>query len=171
MILINTQRKETQVEPFRTVFETFSKLGVAVPLPLKLMSASGPLFSGYFTFMKHFADHPDLRSELRTAIRYHVASRKRFSACVEFNENILDLLGMSDDAEGLACEIPVASLPGREQKILAFVSDALFRPRLIDRERIETMTREGVSEQTLFDAVMHGALLLMMGPVVEAFTD
>ena len=171
MLLIDTHRTDTDIEPFKSVYETFSKLGVAVPVPLKLMSASAPLFKGYVAFLAHYKDHMDLRVKLRTAIRYHVASVSRFEACVEFNENALTMLGMSSNIEGLAAKMPVSSLPEEEQRILSFVSDALFRPRLIDRRRVEQMKKTGISEQTLFDAVVHGGLLLMMGPLVAAFSD
>ncbi len=171
MLLIDTQKRDTDVEPFRTVYSALFKKGLAIPLPLKLMSASPPLFGGYVTIVKHYIEHPHFSQALKTAIRYHVASVSRFPACIEFNETALELLGKSNDKKGLAAEYPVSSLPKMEQQILSFVSDALFRPHLVTKARIEEIKEEGVSEQTLFDATVHGGLLLMMGPVVAAFSE
>jgi alkylhydroperoxidase family enzyme len=171
MFLINTIEPETNKEPFRTVYNSILSQGLPLPAPLELMSASEPLFKGYAMLLRHFAEQDAISPALRTAIRYHVACISGFQACIAFNGALLERLGMSGVSSRLAAQRPEGALPAREQRLLDFVSDALFRPNLVNKTRIETMNQDGFTDQTLFDAVMHGAMLLMMGPVVDAFTE
>ena len=172
MLLIETRPQETTEEPFKSYFEAFKSAGLSVPLPLQLMSGGGPLFNALTGFLNCYVDHPVLSRPLCAAIRFHTASRSNFPACIEFNKSLLEKLGMVDDLASLKNEHPTASaLSPEEQRILTFVADALWRPRSIDKARIDSFKNDGVTGEILLQAVVHGALLLMSGPVVAAFSS
>ena len=172
MLLMKTHDRDTTEEPFKSFYEAFTRMGLPVPLPLQLMSADGPLFGAFTGFLKCYVDHPVLSNPLRTAIRYHTAFRSNFSACIAFNRSVLEKLGMAGDIASLESERPTAAaLAPKEQRILTFVADALWRPGTIDKARIDTFSADSVSSAVLLQAVVHGALLLMSGPVIAAFSD
>lgn len=171
MFLIPPKSQETTDEPFKTYFEAFTLSGLPVPLPLQLMSADAAIFDAFTGFLNCYVDHPVLSRPLCAAIRYHTAYRSNFSACIEFNRTLLEKLGLADDIESLGAEHPTAAaLSPEEQSILTFVADALWRPDTVDKARINAFNTDGVSGETLLQAVVHGALLLMSGPLVAAFS-
>ena len=170
MFLLDTFNSQTSQLPFASVFKPFNDMGITAPPPLELMTASEPLFGTYSQLLKFYAQHSKLSPELLLCIRYHVALQSDFKGCVSFNAQLLPMRNLAEAAPTLAGDVPTAALSDRDQKILQFVSDALFRPDTIIRQRIELLIDNGVSEQMLFEASFHGALLLMMGPLVKAFS-
>ncbi len=164
---IATIPQTTGEEPYASFFTAFLEKGLNVPSPLLLMSASPPLFNIYKQILMHYLSHEHLQPKLLACIRYAVAYRSHFAACVETNRDILNLHGVTD----LSCledEKPLPDMNHGDAQTFAFAVDALFHPDRVTRVRIQQLVDTGISEQILFDAAYHGAMLLMMGPLVAS---
>jgi hypothetical protein len=165
---ITTIPQTTGEEPYASFFTAFLEKGLNVPKPLLLMSASPPLFNVYRQILMHFLSHENLQPRLLACIRYAVAYRSHFAACVETNRDILNLRGVTD-LSSLEDEKPLPDMSHEDSQIFVFAMDALFHPERVTRVRIEQLVDSGIPEQILFDAAFHGAMLLMMGPLVASF--
>ena len=60
-------------------------------------------------------------------------------------------------------------LDTRDAAIYHFAIDSLLHPERITEDRIAEMNQKNVTDALMFDAAFHGALLLMMGPLVKSF--
>jgi hypothetical protein len=162
---ITTIPQTTGEEPYASFFSAFLEKGLNVPKPLVLMSASPPLFEIYKQILMHYLSHERLHPRLLGCIRYAVAFRSRFSACIEMNRDILNLHGVTDLLP-LQDEKPLPDMSHEDSLIFVFALDALFHPDRVTEARITQLVNTGIPEQVLFDAAFHGAMLLMMGPLV-----
>ena len=164
---ISTFSESTDQEPYATFYRAFIDKGLNVPKPLVLMSASPSLFNIYKQILMHYITHDTLQPGLLACIRYAIAYRSHFAACVAMNRDILRIHEVTD-LTYLEQERPWSGLTDTESQIFSFTMDALFHPDQVTEFRMQQLTSMEISEQHLFEAAFHGSLLLMMGPLVAS---
>ncbi|MBN2528062.1 MAG: hypothetical protein JXR76_16850 [Deltaproteobacteria bacterium] len=166
---IKTENSTTTTDPFAALYRSFAEKGLPIPAPLELMSASKPLFEVFRTYLGHYVSNPSLSPKLLACIRYAVAHRSDFDACIAFNREVLSLHGIQKELALLEKAECHAVLDDRDSRIFHLAMDAIFHPDKVTEERLAQMKHHDISEQTLFEAAYHGAMLLATGPLVRAF--
>ena len=164
---IKTIPVDTTVAPYAEFYGALLDRGLKVPAPLQLVSASAPVFNVYRQLLTYFMTHDLMSPLLLGCIRYTVAYRSHFDACIHMNRDILALHGVTD-LSSLKRDEPPVSLAKRDALIYHFAVDALFYPERITQTRIATLNDQNISDALMFDAAFHGAMLLMMGPLVKS---
>lgn len=171
MSLLNTVPPENADGSVGAAYAMFEKMGMAVPLPIQMFSASPDLISIQGQMMDYFINHPTLSPALLAHIRLMVAHEENYSYCIDLNRQVLTtMLGLSEEQVKAAIQDPQdAALQEREKALLSFVLKATRDPALTSREEVDTLKLQGWSDRDVFDATMMAMNMVSMGMMFKAF--
>jgi len=171
MALIATQPAETAEKRVRVMYEPFVDRLKMVPRPLQLMSASPDLLSGYLVTMSVFLDHPTLSPSLLTHIRLQVSLNTEFPYCVDLNAQFLQTMDdlTPEELAALRADPASADLSEGERALLLFVLKSVTQPEDVDDSDMAGVRVHGWSDQEIFEATYHGAAMVSIGILFNAF--
>lgn len=142
-----------------------------VPEPLQLMSASPQLVNLQVQAIRYFMNHPNLSFPLLACIRYLVADHVGYKYCMGFNQQVLGMAGMGPDDFKVMVESPMqAPLEDHERSLLDFVVRAVKDPGSIRDQDVEELKAQGWNDTDIFDALYHGAGMLVPATVMTALS-
>lgn len=157
MTLISTVPPDKAHGEIQRGYEVFTKRGVAVPLPLQLLSVSPELFKIMIQRNQYYANHPHLGFTLLTHIRFMVANRLDYGFCKAFNKRLLVMQGADPDRlEQMGTDPDQSLLEENERLMLAFVLRAMEDPDGVTLEDIEALHHVGWTDTDIFDALAQG---------------
>lgn len=171
MPLLNTVAPEKAEGRVKEIYGIFEQMGIPVPLPLQMISASPDYLAIQGHMMQYFMNHPALSPLLLTHIRLLAAHEENYTYCINFNSQLLKSLGgLSDDQVTAAAHDPnKAALKPEEKALLLFVQKVLRDPALTSPEDTQNLKAQGWSDRDIFDATLMGIHMQAMGMMFKAF--
>lgn len=170
MALIRTVKPEEAEGFVAEVYAEYEKATGVIPRPLQMMTASPGMFENHMKTIGYFRSHPTLSFPLLTLIRFLVSPECGFNYCIDFNRNLLKRLGMEDDeVERVSANPDEAPLEDNEKALLLFVLKAVKSPETTNSEDIEALHELGWTDAEIYDATFHGARMVGMSIVFNAF--
>lgn len=143
----------------------------AVPKPFELMSVSPGLQAIQKQMMEYYLKHPSLSMGLKTLIRLLVAEELGYHYCVSLNSEVLKKLGIMDDDQlaAVLADPGKAPLEDKEKAMLIFVLKAMKTPEAVEQKDIDSLRDMGWSDTDIFDATVHGTLMMQGDVLFKAF--
>ena len=170
MFLLDYVTPENASGKIQEIYAAFPP-GIGPPHPLQLISASPGFLIGQFEILKHYQNHKNLSFPLLTAIRYMAATHFEYDYCVNFNQNILQASGVTEQELAAVRNDPDrAPLEDHERAMLKFVSKAIRAPESIDMDDVEILHALGWEDADILDALAHGAYMQGHAILMKAFS-
>jgi hypothetical protein len=171
MTIIKIQTTETATGKVKKVYDAVLKNIPLIPKPLQLMSASPALIIGYAKGMEHYMNHAALSPLLLAHIRLLVAINIDYPYCIEFNINMLKMLGgLSNEQIAATRQDPSqAALPEKDKALLLFTLKVVSEPEEVNQADMDTLHKLDWEDPDIFDAVNHGVTMVSMGILFNAF--
>lgn len=171
MPLLTTVPPEKADGKTKEVYSMFEQMGIEVPKPLQMLSASPEFLAIQGNYVKWVMQHPNLSPELRTYIRLMTAQEEGFNYCIDLNSGILKgAFGLSDEEISAAgSDISKTALKPEEQALLKFVQKVMRDPALTEASDVDKLKSMGWKEQDILDATVMATNLLAMGMMFKAF--
>jgi hypothetical protein len=171
MAIIKTQTATTATGKVKEYYDEILKIMPMIPKPLQLSSASPGLFEITSRQMKYFMSHPNLSPLLLAYIRMLVAFNTDYPYCIDFNTNLLKILGkLTDEQLAAARNNPdEAQLPDKDKAMLKFVVKAVSAPEEIEAQDVEALRRMGWNDPDIYDAAGMGVNMVAMGMMFNIF--
>lgn len=171
MPLLNTVAPQEAQGKTKEIYGMFEQMGIDVPLPIQMFSASPSLITVQGHLINHFMHHTSLSPSLLTHIRLLTSHEENYSYCINLNTQILtSVIGLSDEQVAAAAEDPrEATLTPEEKALLMFVQKAVRDPALTSRQDTDHLKAQGWSDQDIFDATFMGMNMVAMGMMFKAF--
>lgn len=170
MALLKTVRPEEAQGPIAEAYSNFQKSVGDVPKPIQLMSASPGMFEEHVRTIHYFNNHSTLSFPLLTTIRFLVAPECGFGFCVGFNRELLKRMGMEEsEIEATRSNPENAPLEENEKAMLVFVLKAVKSPESVTQEDVDALRDLGWTDSDIYDATFHGARMVAMSIMFNAF--
>ncbi len=165
---IPPEKAEGKVKELYTMFE---QLGVPVPLPIQMFSASPGYIAIEGRFINYFINHASLSPLLLTHIRLMASQEENYTYCINWNTQLLtSVMGLSEKQVSAALKDPrEAALTPEEKALLLFVQKVVRDPALTSQEDADHLKKLGWSNQDIFDATFMGMNMVIMGMMFKAF--
>jgi alkylhydroperoxidase family enzyme len=120
--------------------------------------------------MDYFMNHPTLEFTLLTLIRFLVSPECGYDYCIDFNRNLLKRMGMEDDEiESVRSDPEKAPLEEKEKALLLFVLKAIKSPESTEQKDVDALHDLGWNDSDIYDAAFHGARMMGMSTMFNAF--
>jgi hypothetical protein len=170
MALLKTVTPEEADGFIAEAYANFQKAIGSIPKPIQMMSASPSMFEDHIKTITYFNNHPTLTFPLLTMIRFLVAPDCEWDFCIDFNRNLLKKMGMEDDEiESTRSNPENAPLEENEQALLLVVLKAVRSPETVKKDDIDRLRELGWNDSDIYDATYHGARMLAMSTMFNAF--
>lgn len=171
MAIIKTQTMENATGKVKEIYEEFLKVMPMIPKPIQLMSASPDLLVINSYEKKYFLSHPNLSPLLQAYIRMLAAFNSDYPYCVDFNTNVLKMLGNLTDEHIAAVRInpAEAQLTDKDKAMLEFVIKAVSAPEEIEAQDVAMLHQAGWNDPDIFDAASLGIGMVAMGMLFNIF--
>ncbi len=165
---IPPEKAEGKVKELYTMFE---QIGVPVPLPIQMFSASPGYIAIEEQFINYFINHARLSPLLLTHIRLMASQEENYTYCINWNTQLLtSVMGLSEKQVAAATKDPrEAALTPEEKALLLFVQKVVRDPALTSQEDADHLKKLGWSNQDIFDATFMGMNMVIMGMMFKAF--
>lgn len=168
-VLKNVGAEQEDVE-VKLIRENFIHAVGSVPKPLEMMAASPGLFQHYYRGIGYYQNHPKLEFETLLFLRYLVARKMAFAACIEFNGELLKKQGITEDElEAMVCDYRKIPLAEAEIELIDFVLRGLDNQEHIDEKAFTKLLGLGWLESDVLDAVNHGFSMIAPGLMLKLF--
>ena len=147
------------------------KLG-HVPPHFELFATINPRrFKMFLEEINYLTNHPHIKSDFFTLLRYTIASDNGFTYCINLNRAFLlakdYTLETLHNLEGTEKKLP---LNERHQALFDAVMKAVYTPENFTLEVIDALKILDWSDSDIFDAVDHGAFLFRFSKVLKAYS-
>lgn len=171
MSLLNTVPADKAEGNVKEIYGMFEQMGVEVPMPLQMLSASPDLLALQGHYINWVMNHPALSPSLRTHIRLMTAHEESYTYCIDFNKNILkSAMGLSDDQiAAVGKDVSEAALKPEEIALLKFVQKVLRDPAQTLQDDMDRLKSMGWQEADILDATLMAMNMLAMGMMFKAF--
>lgn len=164
---IGAKQENTEV---RLIRENLIHAVGSVPKPLEMMAVSPGLFQHYYRGISYYKNHPKLEFETLLFLRYLVARKMHFAACVEFNGEILKKQGVTEDElEMMVHDCRKIPLVEASRRLIYFVLTSLDNQEESTEKAFVDLLNLGWSENDIFDAVNHGFSMIAPGLMLKLF--
>jgi hypothetical protein len=171
MAIIKTVSPEAAEGEVKEAYSFFQKMGVEVPLPFQLRSASPAWMAAQSPMNRYWMAHPTLSHQLLTHIRLLVAEEENYVVCININSNLLKaMFGLSEEQITATKADPgAAQLEPREVAMLQFVLKAVRDPATTEQADVDALRDLNWSDTDIFDAVYHGLDMVSAGMAFQVF--
>lgn len=170
MTLLTRWTAETAPEEVATVMNDFVQAVGTVPKPFSMLAGSPGLFLHQAGLLNYYRGHHRLGHALLTCIRYLAAKKLDYTACLEFNRDLLKKQGVTDqELSAMATEPATAPLEEAEAVLLAFVIRGLDNADSASPEDIIKLKELGWTESDILDAVNMGFGMMVHGRMMRYF--
>lgn len=142
-----------------------------VPDGLRLFSISPPLLETFIGNIGYFnMGGTQLPPTLTAMIRYQVSWNAGCSFCVDFNEGILNNLGVSIDEVRASRNKPeVAPVSDKEKSLLLLAIKSSNSPEEVSQSDIDKVKKQGWSDREIFDATVQAAYNRAFNQILKTF--
>lgn len=170
MALIKLVDKETDDAELRVIFSRLKRDFGEVTDNFRLAAVSPGILKDILSRAAYLVKESGINPELFAVIRYAVACAENGTFCVRFNSKILKGMGFTDDnlkavAEGTAG----TGLSESDNELVRRCVKAVIEPTGFTAEDINVLKEYGFSEKQILDACEHGANMLKMARILNAF--
>lgn len=170
MALLTNVTVETAEQNVANVMNGFAEAVGEVPKPLFMLANSPGLFMQQAAVIGYYRDHAQLEHGLLTCIRYLAAYKLGYQACIDFNGNLLQRMGLTEaDLTAMVKDPSTAPLSEKETTLLQFVCQGLEDPDSGKKGDIDTLKRLGWQESDIVDAVNMGFGMAVHGRMLRYF--
>ena len=170
MALLKTVTQEEAEGEIAATYDMFLKTAGTVPKPMEMASISPSLMKLQVELVGYYMNHPTLKFPLLAHIRYLVATDQDYNFCIDFNSNLLQFLGNTEEGlTELVADPAKADLDEKDKALLLFVLKALRSPDEVIGEEVDTLHNLGWKDSDIFDAVNHGAGMIAPSIMMRAF--
>jgi hypothetical protein len=171
MPLLNTVSPQDAQGEVKKAYAIFEQIGIPVPLPMQMLSVSPDYLSIQGNLVSYFMRHPSLSPLLLAHIRLVVAHEENYPYCVQFNKEILKIMGdLSEEQIAVVTEDPsAAELKTEEKALLMFVQKVVRDPASTRTEDMQALKALGWSDRDIFDATLMGINMVGTGMMFKAF--
>jgi len=170
MSLIKTISPENATGEIAEIYDSLKKMFSMVPNALRISSTSPHRLKAQFQELAYYGNHPTLKREVTTAIRYVVAVDHGCDYCVTINGMMLKGAGWSDTTiKDLPVHPENAPFDTKDSALFAAVIKAVRKPKDLVKDDMDKLHDLGWQDGDILDAVGHGALSVATDMILRAF--
>jgi alkylhydroperoxidase family enzyme len=170
MALIQTVEPDKAEGKVKEIYDFMQKNVGVIPAPLQLASASSQMLEAVWQSIQYYSQHPNLGFGLLSSIRYLVAQQYDYAFCTDFNKNLLNMQGLSDeDIENMTKDPLNAPLDDRDRAMVTFVMKAVKTPDAVGRQDVDHLHELGWADSDILDALAHGTNMIGSSILMKTF--
>ena len=170
MALIQTVEPDRAEGKVKEIYDFMQQNAGIIPAPLQLASASPWMLDMVWQSIQYYSQHPNLGYALLSSIRYLVAQQYDYVFCIDFNRNMLNMQGLSDeDIEKMEKDPLQAPLDDRDRAMVAFVMKAVKTPDTVEKQDVDGLHDLGWTDSDIMDALAHGTNMIGSSILMKTF--
>jgi uncharacterized peroxidase-related enzyme len=171
MSLLKTIAPEEATGEVAQLYERIKQGFGSVPTSFQSLSASPALLKQQLDFVGYYVPHPTLSPALLACIRMLVSRQTHCEYCIGMNAGLLvNMMGWTPEQVAATQADPAAAnLPEREKAMLLFVLATVRDALAVTAADVDVLRAQGWSDADILDATHHGARMLAVDILLNAF--
>jgi uncharacterized peroxidase-related enzyme len=171
MTLIKTVPPEAASGEIAEIYAQMHQAMGSVPAIFQMWSASPAQLRNQWEWVSYHWTQNALSPAFLAAVRLMVSVDRECDYCIGMNEGLLvGMFGWSaEQVAALKADPAQANLAPHERDLLVFVLAAVRDPHAVKAADLDALRAQGLSDQAIFDAVVHGARMVAGDLVANVF--
>jgi len=164
---VTPEKAEGSIEKIYSFFPE----GIPVPDSLQLYSASPRYLERQWAAVGDLMADDAYDQGLLAALRYIGASTACFGYCSQFNKQMLNSMGLTEEEVDALATNPSAAFEEKDAALITFVAKSTANPDDVTQADIEAVRNQGWTDQQVFETTAYAAQMATVGIVFRTFSN